>query len=1547
MAKINPSLNLNKTPNLVESNTLVCAKNIRLLKDGSIGVDTPFGKIDILDKILAAKNEIAADKSNLQEDLITKQQQYGNIKAKIDNLSLPNTIYNYVKTIDVSETEVYGNVGHFGEAIYNTNFFGNNERAINGDAITDPIIISNYATLSKQQVGQETYPIVTFNDADNPDAPYIASINNELRVPYNIKDYVNAIAESYSYYEDYEMVKYFRAVAEEYDNAVSELENIEDFDNYFYKLPDISTIGGKYKVEMFAMGHAIGFVVDRTMQALADKIIDYNINDDNEFRSLNRQLKDKDKEIKEINKKINEDTEILNRIKDYNENNIVYNLLGNISSNDNVYLFYEIKEIKETPEQEDKYYYIIVNYDENSNSVEICNCNWSSGSKNISNTTIKTTITGTCTKNINDENVIIVAEYVNDDVLIPIKNINLSLSSSLDNESIYTQNPIVNIVNIKLGGYYPAKIRAGVYQFFIRYKIREYYSSWMVASNPMFAGKLCNESTSQGTIRYVDEDVDASESFILNIENVYNLNDLYTEFQIGFIVNNPKDGILYRSWKHFNIDTKSINFDYLTEDVKEISQKDLLNVTYGIYNVKNVDLFKNKLYISNYVEHNFNPKEVVDFANNTNVRLKVKANVFWPYLDDYDVSKSTYELYDLNEFVTEDGDKYNYFKSMSASDDTEYTVINILERDYNLSYGRKHTFTKLGLTITLADRVGTDDEQNIFVQDKFVLKTVEKNIDTNKETYNITYYDTYRNLLNYIKNNYDIIFFSESEGFIGKTLNNKRIKLIKFSIYDYNDNFRIFDILINFDYNKVVIPVVNKNERFTLIPYQSYDFYVHLIKNTGEYTNGVKIGSISLDAPEKYDNLTDCFFYPSFIFNSPLPAGYVSCFITIRHTKTKVSEIFNENSLELDLGIYPESENLIIKQFVNNEYITFNGHYYSSADPKGGILFGASGKIGVSDSSGRQNGKSFIVYDYNAEEINVKLTKITPYINPVITDEQETYIYDDYNSLYLPGYICTVSKPEFYEKKYYFSGTDVYGKQLDGNKLNLVDLSFNDTKTALELKSSQSYDIYSNFNLNYISLFEDNSYIYKQKTILIGDSKDTKLVRIKNSFELNNVYFLNNCYRDIDFITYSEWDDYAQYKFNNTIRSSNTISDEEKISIFKFDATDYYNVPTNKGIIVNLKAAGIHIFVHTEDGLFRFSGNNTISNNGGEDIALKEQESVFDTGVQEIFGSDHGFGGINKKSHAILTNDSYTFYDEDSNNLYTLKDNSQIKAISDNIRKLLDYDTITDLKFANDFYNDILFIYITYSNGKYVTLSYNTKVENFVSIHDFIFDYAFNTKTRCYFIKNDEIFYKTKTFNNSLINNNRYLVDVDNNIYPCYKETSVVSESEINIGSRPYFDVILTDNYESIKTLNYINWMCNEIEGFIHSVPTNYDNETEQDIIDDCVAEESKSKYAGNYIRIYTNVSATKLIDLTEDDDTTGRRSINFYNNMTKPYYDLGRWNFNYFRNALNVKENNADNKSLIYGNYIVVRFIFSNKINFKFDSINFNINNNYETSFK
>ena len=68
MGRVITKLNLNKTPQLVENNSLIFAKNIKLLKDGSIGPDfavrnimsliTSTNKYGVIGHIVGVNNKI-------------------------------------------------------------------------------------------------------------------------------------------------------------------------------------------------------------------------------------------------------------------------------------------------------------------------------------------------------------------------------------------------------------------------------------------------------------------------------------------------------------------------------------------------------------------------------------------------------------------------------------------------------------------------------------------------------------------------------------------------------------------------------------------------------------------------------------------------------------------------------------------------------------------------------------------------------------------------------------------------------------------------------------------------------------------------------------------------------------------------------------------------------------------------------------------------------------------------------------------------------------------------------------------------------------------------------------------------------------------------------------------------------------------------------------------------------------------------------------------------------------------------------------------------
>lgn len=189
-----------------------------------------------------------------------------------------------------------------------------------------------------------------------------------------------------------------------------------------------------------------------------------------------------------------------------------------------------------------------------------------------------------------------------------------------------------------------------------------------------------------------------------------------------------------------------------------------------------------------------------------------------------------------------------------------------------------------------------------------------------------------------------------------------------------------------------------------------------------------------------------------------------------------------------------------------------------------------------------------------------------------------------------------------------------------------------------------------------------------------------------------------------------------------------------------------------------------------------------------------------------------------------------------------------------------------------------------------------------------------------------------------------------------------------------YLDVIYNNDYNNSKSLESINYILNYFDNRYSLNDKNIYNVAEDNL---------RRRYAGYYLDVYTDETQAinlKLSDGSNDTDENNRDTFNHYNDYKFAKFDKGSWNFNYFRNGFNrgntelsetelvracnyiyynpsTKQNEvhaiteedlkksplykSDNRSLIYGKYIVTRFIFNNDDaahRFKLENITFNI---------
>lgn len=1357
-----------------------------------------------------------------------------------------------------------------------------------------------------------------------------------------------------------------------------------------------------------------------------------------------------------------------------------HQIVGIIPDSNNFYIFihgtYQTSDDEKDIESAD----FIIKYDEKEDRFYPCNCNWNWSGGNIN---------GCVINNLIGETLLNIGE-TGTTTLVPFKSINLNQSTFNDDESIYTQVPKIPITNLSYAGNFSCVIPNGVYQFFVRYKIRkDFYTDWFPASGELFVGNKNNVITSFGSLKYTNTHRDSDNSFILSVEHLIDDNKAnYESFQIGFILSHD-DALYARAWKHFNFNVNNINFDYQAADAIEIEPTDLLKSTYGLYNVGNITSFKNKLYISNYTESEFNDTSLQAYADEIEIDIEKKegGNTY----DGNPVIEATIGNKTVVAGLSIDGvdkrfsgnDGIFHEICTTKTNANQDTIEEAIDKCFANSTSINVTSPDLHWIRVIA-RIDSLTSAQASVRNTYK----DSNSSSYRRTYSISFLSnditgitingktaSKSNILSsiYNVNRYlnENAKFIDASGSINDTIKirlQRKAKVTEtYTSYNGGGFQQVTDDLIEtnpglddgltrpgigsstiigggsgsstttrtFDaiyYQDIDITFVAWQSKYesdnattlinntTLIPYQKYKFYMHFVKSTGETTNGFycsKAGEIEAPYMPKCSSV----IYPVFK-NIRIPSGYVACFFSISHTQVNTATIFNIDDdpnnnvkegtcFDINMMLVPGSKGIHIKQgtittsggdIINPDIPilpidpdlgieltalnttervveTYSGQYYMSSDSSLPRYFGADGIVTFDKTDIDNNKLAYAITDYSISEAeDIELVKCTLYISNRNTHGTLfSRTFDDYTKMNLLGFICSVT-PLLREvcTKYYSDGSSVYFKRNDADnvgdynptgtlyldELNKYNDGDSDKKLAnFSLKTSDDVFIYSNYNLNYVTLSEEPKMAIKtyynrpansdgQATESQQNDSSTILLRLLSSQLMSDVYTLPSMYKSYLRKTYSLYNDCETTIFNNTVRSSILYGDENRVNLLAFDANDYYNIPTNRGIIINLVAIGDAILVHTQDSMFKFSGSNTLQSSDGEIQPAETQP--FNTGVSEVFGSDFGFAGLQVKSDSIITENGYIFFDRDSCIIYMYSGQGQIVKISDSIEKLFRHRNIRNIYFANDFYNNRFFVSIMFYENYVekdeikeriypVTLSFNVhdQIKSFVSLHDFYYHNAFNTKTKCYFLTSDiqDICTISKEYKACYTK----LEIVTDKIYPCKKEQITIKAvpynstalTSYNIASYDSIvDVISNSNFETIKTLNTVNWCSNIIDTEYKDINTTDDATLR-------MAEDINSTTACKYLRIYTDTCMTPLNDFRK---VSNNYSISNPSSYKYPRYNQGFWTFNYFRNILNSNGHKttyvSDENSLIEGKYFVVRFVFDSE--FKLETLTLNYNN-------
>lgn len=551
-----------------------------------------------------------------------------------------------------------------------------------------------------------------------------------------------------------------------------------------------------------------------------------------------------------------------------------------------------------------------------------------------------------------------------------------------------------------------------------------------------------------------------------------------------------------------------------------------------------------------------------------------------------------------------------------------------------------------------------------------------------------------------------------------------------------------------------------------------------------------------------------------------------------------------------------------------------------------------------------------------------------------------------------PGFYCQ-DRHLIYDRKTYI-GDD--GKVYDINSDDTIKSDI--TTSSEDYAKILSYNKFSTINLNALS-------IKKEPEILVGvlgkstDSVHTKMVNklIKplnatDLIEYKNTFIESNpkLYTNIN-LNYK-----ANENKHHIIRRSNTIKDENYYNSWKDFASDNYKIIDKQyGKINNIFGIENNFYIHTDNTILCINKDNTIKANN-TDIQISTRD-LFEGEPIEVLVGNHGFGGMQTEDSWCLNQIGYFYLDKDSKRIYIFNDN-HLTDLTNDIIYLINNIDIDNAWFETDFKNNRVLTCIQYHTKEidkdYITISYDMRIKKWLSLHDYYFTKSLNTKNNCYFWGNEA--------NNNIKN---IIYNVDKTILGDYKllhnNTQLFPYYTINNKECAIFDVIFNDNYLDSKTINSINYLINKV----YNYRSNDDRMAEPFMRNESF--EDKTHYAGDLIRLYTDICDTENLDISVNTE------INQFDEYKKPHYEKGYWEFNYFRNAINklatetqllkrlgaenknqltpeqqskFEENlkkyiPSDNRSLLYGRYFVIRFIIDNNDNIpiRFETLSINYN--------
>lgn len=943
-------------------------------------------------------------------------------------------------------------------------------------------------------------------------------------------------------------------------------------------------------------------------------------------------------------------------------------------------------------------------------------------------------------------------------------------------------------------------------------------------------------------------------------------------------------------------------------------------------------------------------KKCIDTISSFNDRLKESTLIpgevysfYIHYIDKYGHATNGYRIGNKTYLTTNTGN--GYFIPIKI-----HLPVQNLTEGY-IAVNEKYTLKEF------KDLLNADGKLNIYSFNKYTNKLISSGSAADKKEVKNYLLSLYGDLFADSTTKYDDIKIANifnsgsvngvSTGNFGVYINENNERLFKIPEEEY---YSTYEGIVNYKYGLQVTVKIPEDYIGYFISYEKFE---STKKVTGFLTNkdAREISAIEYNIGEgatfkNYENnkvSSDMYLYSStFDIKDSLSTDYN--FIRIKAKSTKyckyndsgnitvttegndgfIAEISKSDILYRNSSInyaYDLNKSLINYTAIQDKIYPIDNYKLVVADSVKDYRGGLSTAIKL------KNIESLFISD-DKYRVNTYIASLYNYHNKLYINKEKTLIRIG-NINYASGTISTIIENGF-NGVYTYDGVIIYngnGIMFNSENNNLYNIrgklsrsvpDNSDKNVGLSVLDEISEKVF-HLNipfLNYIQFPVIDTYYYESKyfnnnpqnvmfSIMKPDEQDVDakgywpglIVEPKNSIDL----FSNPQGSQDDFIptVYNNYrDDILNItQFDKTIRRSNVIQDESAVNAWRqFPTEGYKNINENKGIITNLVGIGVYLLAHTEHSLFMFNGDATLQT---KDKSLQLlQPDAFDTNYVEVFTSDLGFGGLQDDLSFVVDQFGYIFYNNDFTRFYKF-DNGQLSLIDQDIYLYLQDNKPINVRFGNDKFNKRLLISLKLSNNTVKTLSYNYELGNFISFHDYNFIQGYNTKSKLYLVSGNDLYNTIYNF-------------TDTKSYGTYESLSISKTYPSSIS------IILNEDYDVIKFLEFIKYNVRKVS-------------KSNSLVSISPVKESMQPYAGDILEIFSEFTNTGKIDINID-------TTNKFNRYFKPWFELGNWNFNYFRNKISTYAGNSSDKlTRIYGNYIVIKFTFDNKdkVCIEFENLN------------